>query len=122
MSKGLISIAPFHLCIAAKAGNQFRNAVPYWNLLFMALGEKQRNREVSIMANHKRKLTAAEKAEKKRRQKEFMTIFINGKQKRVRRPPTIDGIGVDDFIRRNADPIWLHQNEMWEFMTDDEES
>jgi hypothetical protein len=23
---------------------------------------------------------------------------------------------VDEFIRRNADPIWLHQNEMWENM------
>ena len=74
------------------------------------------------MVKHKRKLTAAEKAEKKRRQKEFMTIFINGKQKRVRRPPTIDGMDVGDFIRRNADHIWLHQNEMWEYMTDDEES
>ena len=74
------------------------------------------------MAKLKRKLTAAEKAEKMRRQKEFMTIFINGKQKRVRRPPTIDGVDVDDFIRRNADPIWLHQNEMWEYMTEDEES
>ena len=74
------------------------------------------------MVKCKRKLTAAEKAEKKRRQKEFMTIFINGKQKRVRRPPTIDGMDVGDFIRRNADPIWLHQNEMWEYMTDDEES
>jgi len=73
------------------------------------------------MVKRKRKLTAAEKAEKKRRQKEFMTIFINGKQKRVRRPPTIDGMDVDDFIRRNADPIGLHQNEMWEYM-DDEES
>lgn len=74
------------------------------------------------MVKRKRKLTAAEKAEKKRRQKEFMTIFINGKQKRVRRPPTIDGMDVDDFIRRNADSIWLHQNEMWGYMTDDEES
>jgi len=74
------------------------------------------------MAKSKRKLSAAEKAEKLRRQKEFMTIFINGKQKRVRRPPTIDGMDADDFIRRNADPIWLHQNEMWEYMTDDEES
>ena len=45
-----------------------------------------------------------------------MTIFINGKQKRVKRPPTIDGMDVDEFIRRNADPIWLHQNEMWEYM------
>jgi len=76
----------------------------------------------NVMVKRKRKLTAGEKAEKKRRQKEFMTIFINGKQKRVRRPPTIDGMDVADFIRRNADPIWLHQNEMWEYMTEDEES
>ena len=74
------------------------------------------------MAKRKRKLTAAEKAEKKRRQKDYMTIFINGKQKRVKRPPTVDGMDVDEFIRRNADPIWLHQNEMWEYMTDEEES
>lgn len=45
-----------------------------------------------------------------------MTIFINGKQKRVRRPPTIDGIPVDEFIRQNADPIWLLQNEEWELL------
>lgn len=57
------------------------------------------------MSKRKRKLTAAEKAEKKRRQKEYMTIFINGKQKRVKRPSTIDGLDVDEFIRRNADPI-----------------
>ena len=73
------------------------------------------------MAKQKRKLTAAEKAEKKRRREEFMTIFVNGKQKRVKRPPTIDGMDVDEFIRRNADPIWLHQNEMWEYMVEDEE-
>jgi len=74
------------------------------------------------MVKSKQKLTAAEKAEKKRRRKEFTTIFINGKQKRVRRPPTIKGMRVDDFIRRNADAIWLHQNEMWEDMADDDES
>ena len=45
-----------------------------------------------------------------------MVIFINGKQKRVRRPPTIDGMDVEDFIRANADPIWLHQNEEWEIL------
>ena len=73
------------------------------------------------MAKHKRKLTAAQKAEKKRRQKEYMTIFINGKQKRVKRTPTIDGMNVDEYIQRNADPIWLHQNEMWEYMIDEEE-
>ena len=72
------------------------------------------------MTKRKRKLTAAEKAEKKQRQEEYMTIFVKGKQKRVKRPQTIDGMDVDEFIRRNADPIWLHQNEMWEYMNDDE--
>ena len=55
-----------------------------------------------MMRKPKRKLTAAEKAERKRRQREYMTIFINGKQKRVKRPPTIDGMDIDEFIRRNA--------------------
>jgi len=71
--------------------------------------------ETSV-GNRKRKLTAAEKAAKKRRRAEFQTVFINGKQKRVRRPPTIDGMGVDEFVRRNADPIFLHEMEMWEFL------
>jgi hypothetical protein len=57
---------------------------------------------------------ACERAEKKRRRQEFMTIFIHGKMKRIRRPPQIEGMDVDDFIRQNADTIWLHQNEMWE--------
>ncbi len=74
------------------------------------------------MAKRKRKLTPAEKDEKKRRQKEYMTIFINGKQRRIKRPPTIDGMDVDEFIRRNADPIWLHQNEMWEYLNNDDDS
>jgi len=74
------------------------------------------------MTKRKRNLTVTEKAEKKRRQKEYMTIFINGKQKRVKRTPTIDGMNVDEYIQRNADPIWLHQNEMWEYMIDEEES
>lgn len=69
------------------------------------------------MAKQKRKLTRAEKKEKARRKAEFMTIFINGKQKRVRRPPTIEGMDVDEFIGQNADPIWLHQEEMWESIT-----
>jgi hypothetical protein len=71
------------------------------------------------MAKRRRKLTAAEKRKKKRRQKEYMTIFIKGKQKRIKRPPNIYGMDEDEFIRRNADPIWLRQNEMWEYMTDD---
>jgi hypothetical protein len=67
-----------------------------------------------FMAKQKRKLSRAEKAEKARRRAEFMTVFVNGKQKRVRRPPLIEGMDPDEFIRQNADVIWLHQNEMWE--------
>ena len=66
------------------------------------------------MAKPKKKLTSKQKAEKKRRNREYMTIFIHGKQKRVKREPTIEDIPVDEFIRNNADPIWLHQNEMYE--------
>ena len=73
------------------------------------------------MTKQKKKLTPAQKAAKRKRQKEYMTIFINGKQKRVKRLPTIDGMDVDEFIRINADPIWLHQNEMWEYIDQDEE-
>lgn len=43
-----------------------------------------------------------------------MTVFLNGKQKRIKRPPTVEDLTVDEFIRRNADPIWLLQNEMYE--------
>ena len=66
------------------------------------------------MGKRKRKLTSEQKADKKRRQLEYKTIYLNGKQKRVKREPTIDGMSVDDFIRENADPIWLMQNEMYE--------
>ena len=70
--------------------------------------------EGRIMAKRKRKRTAAEKQAKKQRKLEYEMIFIHGKQVRVRRPPTIERLPVDEFIARNADPIWLHQNEMWE--------
>ena len=52
------------------------------------------------MAKPKRKLTAQEKAEKKRRRQGYMTIFIRG----------------------NADALWYHQNEMWEEIGRDEEN
>lgn len=68
------------------------------------------------MAKRKRKLTAREKAEKARLKRESITIFIHGKMKRVRRPQQIDGMDADEFIRRNADPLWLHQNGMWEYI------
>ena len=73
------------------------------------------------MAKQKKKLSPDQKAAKKKRQKEYMTIFVNGKQKRGKRPPTIDGMDADEFITRNADPIWLHQNEMWEYMDQTED-
>ena len=68
------------------------------------------------MSRRSRRPTAAEKAEKQRRKAEFQTVFIGGKMKRVRRPPTIDGMDAAEFIRRNADPILLHEMEMWELM------
>ncbi len=68
------------------------------------------------MAKIKRKLSPSEKAAKKLRRQECMTIFINGKQKQVRRPETIDGMLAEDFVLANADPIWLHQNGLWHLM------
>jgi hypothetical protein len=73
------------------------------------------------MKKPKRKLTNAEKKARRERRKKFMTIFVNGRQKRVPRPQLIDGLPVDEFIRRNADPIWLHQMGMWEYLTPEEE-
>ena len=71
------------------------------------------------MAKPKQKLTAIQRRVRRERKRKFMTVFINGKQKRVPRPELIGGLPVDEFTARNADPIWLHQNEMWESMTDD---
>jgi len=67
----------------------------------------------------KRKLTAAEKRARRERKRKFMTIFIHGRQKRVPRPLLVEGLPVDEFIARNADPIWLHQNELWELMPEE---
>jgi hypothetical protein len=73
------------------------------------------------MSRRKRKLTNAEKRARRERKEKYMTIFINGKQKRVLRPQQIDSFPVEEFIARNADPMWLHQNAMWELMTLDNE-
>jgi len=73
------------------------------------------------MGKPKRKLTPAQKRARKKRRQEFMTIFVNGKQVRVRRPVKIEGMDVDDFIRMNADPIFLHQNGLWEYMSENHE-
>jgi len=72
------------------------------------------------MAKIKKKLSASVKAARKKskleRQKKYETVFINGKQVRVKRPQLIEGIPVDEFIRQNADPVFLHQNGMWDEM------
>ena len=77
------------------------------------------------MAKIKKKLTAeqkrARKAAKAERQQKYEWVSMNGKQVRVKRRPTIDGMGVDDYIVQNADPIWLHQNEMWEYIEVEED-
>jgi hypothetical protein len=74
------------------------------------------------MKKQKRKRIPAEKRARRERRKNFMTIFINGKQKRVPRPQLIDGLPEDEFIARNADPIWLHRNELWELMPTDDDT
>jgi len=71
------------------------------------------------MKKRNKKLTTAQKAAKEERKKKFMFGFVNGKQVRVKRPETIDGMDVHEFIRRNADPIWLHQHEMHELIDGD---
>ncbi len=74
------------------------------------------------MLKQKKELTAKQESEKARLRKEYVWIFVGGKQKRVRRPPMIDGMGVDEFIRRNADPIWLHQEGLWEYLMIEDEA
>jgi hypothetical protein len=68
----------------------------------------------------KRKLTAAEKRARRERRQKYQIVFINGRQKRIPRPETVDGMPVEEFIARSADPIWLHQNGLWELMPSDE--
>jgi hypothetical protein len=74
------------------------------------------------MPKPKRQLTAAERRARRERREQFMTIFINGKQKRVPQPLTIEGLPVDEFIARHADPIWLHQNGLWDMMPSDDQT
>ncbi len=66
------------------------------------------------MAKVKGKLSASEK-----RKKEYEWVFIGGKQVSVKKPYTIEGIPVDEYIEQNADPIWLHQNGMHHLISDD---
>lgn len=97
----------------------------YIRLIFIidqahALSREGINDQEGEKAKVKKKLTPAQKRARRKakaeRQRKYMWVFMTGKQVRVKRPPTIDGLSVDEFSQRNADPIWLHQNEMWEYM------
>lgn len=80
-------------------------------------GKAARKAERKRAKEQRRKeLAPARRRARRERRRKFEMIFINGKQKWVPREPTIDGMPIDEFIAANADPIWLHQNEMWEFI------
>ena len=81
--------------------------------------------KINKMAKIKKKLTTTQKRARKtakaEEQKIYTWVFMNGKQVKVKRPPTIEGISIDDYMQQNAVPIWLHQNEMWKYMQTDED-
>lgn len=78
------------------------------------------------MKKVEKKLTTAQKQARKfvkaERQKQYEWVFMDGKQVRIKRIPLIDGMDVDTFIQQNADSIFLHQNEMWEYIQTEEEN
>ena len=88
------------------------------------IGLVSNKKKIRIMPKPKKKLTNAQKRAKKaakaERQKKYKWVFMHGKQVRIKREPTIDGMNIDEYIRNNADPIWLHQNELWEYIDPDE--
>ena len=71
------------------------------------------------MAKPRKKLTPAQKRARRERKRKFKMIFINGKQRWVRKPETIGGLPIEEFIARNAGPIDFHEMEMWEHMNAD---
>ena len=77
------------------------------------------------MTKVKKKLTAAQKRARKKAKEErkmkYMWLFMNGKQVRIKRLPTVDGLDPEEYIQQNADPIFLHQNEMWELIDANED-
>ena len=77
------------------------------------------------MIKFKKKLTAAQKQARKvaraERQKKYEWVFMDGKQVRIKQILSIDDMGVDKFIQQNVNPIFLHQNEMWEYIQIEED-
>ena len=61
----------------------------------------------------------ARRKAKSERQKLYQTVFINGKQVRVKRPDTVEGTPVDEFMRDNPDPLWQFEPELEEILGDE---
>lgn len=59
------------------------------------------------------------KKRRRARNSEFEWIFINGKQKKIRKELSVDGYTLEDFCR--ADPVLAHQEGMWHLLEMDEE-
>jgi len=80
------------------------------------MGSKKRKvpkpdtKPMTALKKRKRKEAKAE------RQKKYQWVFMNGKQVRIRRPETIDGLDHYEYIRQNADEIWLTQNSYHEII------
>jgi len=65
-------------------------------------------------------MSAAQKSKRKKarveRQRKYKWIFVNGKQVRIKQPDTTEGMDPEDYIRLNADEIWLTQNERYDIL------
>ena len=64
----------------------------------------------------KRKLTAAERKAKRLRREKFMTIYINGKMKRVLRRPLIPGAPVNWGLDEGAEIVFGPEHELYEML------
>ncbi len=69
----------------------------------------------------KRKLTAAERRKRKEFRATHRLVFINGKQKWQRLPPTIDGVDAELYFLQNATPIELHLAGRWDLLYEREQ-
>ena len=63
----------------------------------------------------------SKKKKERKKNSKYEWVFINGKQVKQRKPEMIDGMLVEEYIMKNADSLWLQQNEMWEYLNDREE-
>lgn len=79
----------------------------------------QRKHEKAL---RRKSLAPAKRRARRAKGSRYEMVFVNGKQKWVSPEPLIDGLTIDEFIAEHADPIWLHQNEMWELLQPDDTS